>query len=341
MIFSVVIPNWNGMKYLPTCLMSLRKQTQTDVEVIVVDNGSHDESVAFIQREFPEVRTVCLGRNTGFPYAVNRGIEAAKGKYIAVLNNDTDCDPRWLEEIRKAFEAHPDVGFCATKIIEMRDRLRIGGAGDVCYLNGIAMSRWKGDLDEDHRPVPEYVFSASACASIYRRELVETIGLFDEDFYFSFEDVDYGFRAQLAGFRCLYVPTAIVQHLGCGSIFNLKVHRMAIYHLNRNQLWYIIKNFPTPLLRRYGKNIVETQVRSILSHLIRPELGFVGLALRAKLSTLFHLPALLRKRRVIQANRKASIEYLEQLLLPPIEYAPFMKRVAQVALKGVNESMGQ
>ncbi len=331
MTFSVIIPNWNGMKYLPTCLTSLRRQTQQGVEIIVVDNGSTDESVSFIQHEFPEVRTVCLNRNTGFPYAVNRGIEAARGQYVAVLNNDTDCDPRWLEEIRKAFDTHPDVGFCATKILEMRDRLRIGGAGDVCYKNGIALSRWKGDLDEDHPPAPEYVFSASACASIYRRELVETIGLFDEDFYFSFEDVDYGFRAQLAGFRCLYVPTAVVHHLGCGSIFNLKVHRMAIYHLNRNQLWYIIKNFPTPLLRKYGRRILETQVRSVLSHAVRPELGFVGLALRAKLVVIPHLPQLLRKRRIIQAQRKVPIEYLEHLLLPPVEYEPFLKRVAQVA----------
>jgi hypothetical protein len=333
--FSVIIPNWNGMKYLPTCLTSLRKQMQPDVEVIVVDNGSHDESVSFIQREFPEVRTICLNRNTGFPYAVNRGIEAAQGQYIAVLNNDTDCDPRWLEEMREAFETHPDVGFCATKILEMRDRLRIGGAGDVCYLNGIAMSRWKGDLDEDHPLTPEYVFSASACASIYRRELVERIGLFDEDFYFSFEDVDYGFRAQLAGFRCLYVPTAIVQHLGCGSIFNLKVHRMAIFHLNRNQIFYIIKNFPTPLLRKYGMKILETQVRSVLSHAVRPELGFVGLALRAKCAALLQLPRLLQKRRVIQASRKVSVEYIEQLLLPPIEYKPFLQRVAQAVTNNV------
>jgi hypothetical protein len=124
-----------------------------------------------------------------------------------------------------------------------------------------------------------------------------------------------------------------VQHLGCGSIFNLKVHRMAIFHLNRNQIYYILKNFPTPLLRKYGWRIFETQVRSVLSHLVRPELGFVELALRAKCAALPQLPRLLQKRRVIQANRKVSVEYIEQLLLPPIEYEPFLKRVAQHATR--------
>ena len=203
---SVIIPNFNGQRFLKTCLDSLRKQSYQDFEVIVVDNGSTDGSIKYIAENYPEVRIIPLIKNFGFSRAVNEGIKVSRGKYIALLNNDTEADPEWLKELYYALERNPELGFCASRMINYYHRDILDGAGD-CFPR--SCRPFKRAIGNEGYNITKLVFGASAGAALYKKELFETVGYFDEDFFAYFEDVDLSLRAQLLGFKCLYVSTAI------------------------------------------------------------------------------------------------------------------------------------
>lgn len=208
---TVIIPTWNRRTLLKECLGSLSRQT-TSCSVTVVDNGSTDGTVQMVQESFSQFECLGLGKNFGFAKAVNLGIEAAETRYIALLNNDTTVDPRWIEVGLGAFENHPDYWFFASKMVNMKDRTRLDSAGDCYGRTGLAYKRGFGEPLEGYSK-PEPVLGASAGAAFYRKELFGRIGLFDEDYFLYLEDVDLSLRAQLHGFRCLYLPDAIVYHL--------------------------------------------------------------------------------------------------------------------------------
>ncbi|MCP3676917.1 MAG: glycosyltransferase family 2 protein, partial [Deltaproteobacteria bacterium] len=186
---TVVIPNWNGKHFLKTCLDSLKNQTYTNHTIIVVDNGSTDGSVEFLDEFYPHVEVVRFPENRGFSAAVNGGIKRARGTYIALLNNDTEVDSRWLEELVKALERQPEVGFCASKMLNYYKRTIIDTIGDGFSRYGIAFKRGTRKKDAPRYKREEYLFGACAGASIYRKELFEDVGLFDEDFFAYLEDI--------------------------------------------------------------------------------------------------------------------------------------------------------
>lgn len=245
---TIIIPNWNGKHFLKTSLNSLKGQTFKDFEIIVVDNGSTDGSIEFLQDNYPEVRIIRFSENRGFSAAVNAGIKEAKGEYIALLNNDAEVDPKWLEELVYALERYPEVGFCASKMVNYFNRSIIDTAGDGFSRYGIAFKRGSGKPDGPEYNKEEYVFGACGGAAIYRREVFDKIGLFDEDFFAYLEDVDLSFRAQLRGFKCLYVPTAIVYHMmgGTSGGKSYSVKRMA--GKVANKLFVLIKDMPGTLI---------------------------------------------------------------------------------------------
>ncbi len=329
--FSVVIPNWNGMAHLPTCLASLRAQTHPSFEVLVVDNGSTDESCAWIEQHHPAVRLVRLPTNRGFPAAVNAGLDASYGRFIALLNNDTRCDEHWLAALERGFDAHPAAGFAASKIVGLRDALRLAAAGDECRPNGVMRSRGDGAAASDYDQT-ELVFSASACASAYRREVFEQVGRFDDEFFFSFEDADWGFRAQLAGVQCVYLPRAIVQHFRSGSVTADAVKRMAIFHVCRNQAWFVLQNFPLSLLRRHAVALLRCQLAQVRTYFVKPDWRYPGEAVLGKLAALATLPRVLRKRRIAQSKRVVSDAYLSALLQPPAISPPLPKDGCEVSI---------
>ena len=213
---SVVIPTWNGAALLRSALLSLRRQTYRDFEVVVVDNGSRDHTRAMLADEFPEVACVPLPRNCGFAAAVNRGIEAAKGEYIALLNNDAEAEPGWLGALVSALDGRPAVGAVASKMLDARRPAIIDAAGDTMSL--FAWNAGHGEQDGPPFAVGREILSACAGAAAYRRTLFDTVGTFDESYFSWFEDVDLGLRAQLAGFRCWYEPAAIVRHHGSATL---------------------------------------------------------------------------------------------------------------------------
>jgi GT2 family glycosyltransferase len=208
---SIIIANWNGLHLLKKCLPSIQKQSYIDSETIVVDNGSTDGSQDFIEEFFPQVKVIKLNKNYGFVKANNIGYKYSKGERIALLNNDTVADRWWLKNLNQSLDEHLEVGFCASKILLLDKPCIIDSAGDILSLFG-AYNRGKNEVDQPKYNIPKYIFGACAAAAIYRRKMLEDIGFFDEIFITNFEDVDLSFRAQLAGYKCMYVPSAVVYH---------------------------------------------------------------------------------------------------------------------------------
>jgi GT2 family glycosyltransferase len=309
---SIVIPNWNGAEYLPTCLESLRAQTYENVEVIVADNASTDGSQDLLRDDYPEVRLVQLAENRGFTGAANAGIEAAQGEVIVLLNNDTEVEPGWLGEVIAAFERHPETGMVASKMLLYDRRDTFHTAGDTYSVGGLPGNRGVWEQDEGQYDVEEYVFSACGGSAAYRRAMLEEVGPLDEDFFFSCEDVDLGWRAQLAGWRCVYVPGAVVYHHLAATGGDVT----ASYYNGRNYLWLIAKDYPGPLLRKHWPVIVRTQAR-IAWEALKAWRGEAARArLRGMLGGLLTLPGALRKRWGVQRARSVSIEYIESILTP-------------------------
>ncbi len=309
-LVTVVIPNWNGAAHLPVCLDSLRCQTYPQVEIIVVDNASSDSSLELLERDYQEVRPLPLEENRGFAGACNAGIEAAKGEIVALLNNDTEADLRWLEEVVAAFARHPEAGLVASKMLLFDRRDTFHTAGDLYCVDGIPRNRGVWEIDEGQYDQEEYVFSACGGSAAYRRAMLEETDLLDGDFFFSCEDLDLAWRAQLAGYRCIYAPRAVVYHklsaTGGGPI--------ASFHDGRNFIYLLAKDYPGDLWRSHWKSILRAQLR-IAAEALRAWRGREARArLRGQLAGLLGIPRMLRKRRPVQRSRVVDRAYLDRLL---------------------------
>jgi GT2 family glycosyltransferase len=304
---SVIIVNWNGRHHLDTCLGALRSQSFTDFETILVDNGSTDGSSDHVRARHPWVQLIPLAENRGFCGGSNEGIRRARGSYVALLNNDTEVEPDWLRELVSAIE-RPQVGFCASQILFFDERNVIDSAGDEFAINGVAHKR--GHLEQASQYTEaEEVFGACAAAALYRRSMLEDVGLLDEDFFLIFEDADLSFRARNAGYRCVYVPTARVFHKANASIGAYS--HTYVYYGQRNLELAYLKNMPLPLLLRY---LPVHLLYDLLALVFFSGRGRLGSFLRAKGAAMLCLPATLRKRRRIQARRVVSSTQLDGLL---------------------------
>ena len=307
---SVIVLNWNGKHFLKECLGSLGDQTFKGFETVLVDNGSTDGSVEYVKQYFPEVEVIALPDNVGFARGSNVGIQASKGEYVALLNNDTKTDPRWVEALKIALDTHPEVGFCASKMLFYNRPDIINAAGDVYYSCGVASQRGCFQPDGEDFSRAEYVFGACAGAAMYRRAMLEDIGLLDGDFFAYAEDVDLSFRAQLMGYKCLFVPDAIIYHHYHGT----STHQWdtAFYLSRRNCLYVIVKNLPTDLLLKNLPVILSYYLVGDIWHILNRRGRDV---VRSRFDNVKNLMRMLRKRRAIQARRRVSSEYLASLLI--------------------------
>ncbi len=314
---SVVIPNWNGEKFLTLCLKALRSQTYRDFAAYVVDNGSNDDSIDLIEREFPEVKIIRFPLNRGFSAAVNAGIKASAGDYIVLLNNDTEVDVSWLEELVSVLDTRDEIGFCASKILDFKDRTVIDSVGDSYSRLGIAFKVGSRETDNGQYEQSVEVFSASAAASIYRRTLFDEIGFFDEDFFAYMEDMDIGIRARLAGYRCLFVPTAKVFHIGSASsggdmsVFSLRLTVKNIYNI-------IIKDMPLRILIQILPATILVQLAVITRSLFTTRHSKARKNMRGYfqgiLAAISDMPTMLRKRRRVQRMRRVSVREFTEML---------------------------
>lgn len=241
---TVVIPNYNGISYLPICLDALRRQRYRDFETIVVDNGSKDGSQDFIREDYPEVRLICLPENQGFCGAVNVGIRACRTPFVILLNNDTQVRPGFVRGLLMAVKKSPRRFSCSAKMIQYHDRRYIDDAGNYYTALGWAYARGKG------RPVQDYcrekaVFAACAGAAIYRREVMERIGYFDETHFAYLEDLDLGYRARIHGYVNVFAPKAQVYHVGSGTTGS-RYNPFKVRYSARNNIYLLYKNMPLP-----------------------------------------------------------------------------------------------
>ncbi|NDJ63288.1 MAG: glycosyltransferase family 2 protein [Chloroflexi bacterium] len=312
-LLSVVIPNWNGAHHLRTCLDALARQTHTEIEVIAVDNASHDESQALISGEYPWVKLIVLPENRGFTGACNAGMIAARGEFIALLNNDTEVDVSWAATVVAAFGRNPQIGSVASKMLLFDRRDHIHTTGDFFTLDGRAGNRGVWERDTGQYDQEAEVFSACGGSSAYRRAMLAEIGLLDDDFFFSGEDVDLGWRAQLRGWRCLYTPQAIVYHHLAATGGGVT----ASYYDGRNLIFILVKNYPAALWRKHGSAVLSAQ-RRLAWEALRAWRGEAARArLRGMVAGIVGIPRMWPKRRAIQAGCRVSSAYLESILTPP------------------------
>ena len=303
-ITSVIIVNWNGEKFLERCLTSLMSQTVTPREVILVDNASSDRSNEIAQR-FPSIRIISLDQNTGFARGNNLALETAskKSAWIALINPDAFAEPRWLEELLASAERNPAVSVFASQLVKAGNPSVLDGAGDAYHVSG---RFWRKGYGMPVSAAPENeceVFSPCAAAALYRHSALHEAGGFDEDYFCYVEDVDLGFRLRLAGHHCLYVPRAVVHHIGSGTTGG-QHSDFALYHGHRNLVWTFVKDMPGILFWLLLPLHVMLNLVSILWFAFQ---GRSRVILRAKRDAGLGLPKMWRKRRSIQKARIASV----------------------------------
>lgn len=317
----VIVPNWNGAHLLRDCLDSLRGQTMTPGQTIVVDDGSTDDSVTILRSEYPEVTLIERQVNGGYCRAVNAGIRASSGEHVLLLNNDAEAEPNWLAELVRAMEADAGLGSCASKMIFRDDPTRINSAGVAFRVDGVARDIGYGQPDGPQFCEAREVFGACGGAAVYRRSALEDVGLFDEDFDAYAEDTDWAFRAQLLGYRCRYLPTAVVQHRGHAS-FGRESHR-AVFNSSRNAIYLVVKNMPDRLLLKYGARITVAQLYQVAYFASRRR---AWPSLCGKVAALANLGRTLEKRREIMRRRRVADEVLEARMARGLEHSIHFRR---------------
>jgi hypothetical protein len=289
----VIVVNFNGKRFLNECIGSLCSQSYPRVEIIVVDNASVDDSIEFLESEFSKVRIIRNPVNLGFAGGMNSGILHARGSLILSLNNDTRVDRNCIAGLVDAIGDDRSIGMCAAKLIFFDKRINSTG---ICIArSGASWDRGMFEEDTGQFERSEEVFGPCAAAALYRRELFDDIGLFDEDFFLFMEDVDIAFRGQLAGWRCIYVPQAVVYHHHGGTAgFRSD---LAVYYGNRNILWIPFKNYPISLLLVCLPWIIGRTIGVIPHYGAR---GLGNLILRSKIDGLRGIPGMIRKRRTVK-----------------------------------------
>jgi GT2 family glycosyltransferase len=307
-LVSIVVVTWNGRQYLDACLSAVAAQSAVSTETILVDNASNDGTVAYVQERFPAVRVVALPENRGFAGGNNAGVREARGRFIALLNNDAVPEPGWLEALLGGLDEDAGFALVTSRIVYMHDPALIDSAGDGMLASGGAFKRHHGASVERARESIE-VFGVCGAACLMPRHVFDQLGGFDEDFFVSHEDVDLSYRARLLGYRCRYVAGAVVRHHGSVTIG--RVSGFAIFQGQRNLEWLYVKNTPmTLLLRTLPSHMLYMAAAGV--HFARS--GALGPFLRAKLAAVAGMPGALRKRRQVQRTRRVDAAALRSLM---------------------------
>ncbi len=324
-----MVVNWNRREHLRCCLESLSNQTVEGFEVIVVDNGSDDGSPEMVLREFCAARRFSLRLirnrdNRGFCAANNQGIAEARSEFVALLNNDAEAAPGWLQALRRAFDHHPDVGMAASKILVYEDPSRIDKAGHLIYLDGQNRGRGSGEIDRGQYDRLEETLWPDGCAAMYRRRMLAQIGGFDEDLFAYGDDAELGLRARIAGWRCLYVPDAVVRHRRGTTLGLLSAKRVEL--IERNRVLLAAKLFPWSLLWLNGVYYLARIAAGIWAAArnkgeagrfpgLRGKLRIAVAMVKGDLAALRMLPKFLRKRRQLESIRKLTPPEVRALLV--------------------------
>jgi GT2 family glycosyltransferase len=323
---SILIVNWNGIAYLPTCLDSLAGQSYRNFEAIVVDNGSEDGSVELLQKEYPWVKLVKLSSNRGFSGGNNEGLKHTAGEYIVLLNNDTEAEQSWLEELVAAADANPDAGQVGCRICSMADHDLIDSLGHGVCPDGMTRGRYRlrrwSKIKGRFSRVEEMLFG-TACVSLYRRSALNQVGFFDDDMFAFAEDSDLGLRLRWGGWRSVIATDAVVYHRysGTGGVFS----PFKLYLVERNHYWVALKNFPLSMLLLvpfYTGIRYLAQVQAVLSGKgsggefasSGSKWSIFRALLKGTLDAMMGIPIMLAKRRDVMKNARITPKEMRALM---------------------------
>lgn len=340
---AVVVVNWNRSHLLRACLESLCRQADVPFEVILVDNASTDDSLAMVDREFVRarrlpVRLVVNSENQGFCAANNQGFSVTDAEFIALLNNDAEAEPGWLAALLAAFSNRPDVGMAASKILVWEDPRRIDKVGHLIFPDGQNRGRGSGEWDHGQYDRVEETLWPDGCAAMYRHEMITQIGGFDEDFFAYADDAELGLRARIAGWKCLYMPQAVVRHHRGATLGVRSTRRLEL--IERNRVLLAAKLFPWSLLWLNAPYYAVRLMAGLWAALRqRGEIGkyqgsmgklqALTALVKGDLQALRMLPRILRKRREIAPLRKLSPSDTRRLIL---QYRISLKELTERAI---------
>jgi GT2 family glycosyltransferase len=323
-----VVPNWNGLDFLADCLNSLVAQSEAHFGITVVDNGSRDGSCELVQRQYPAVKLIVREKNYGFTGGTNPGIQdaiACGAQYVALLNNDAVADKNWLKFLVETADRDQTLGSVTSKILQFGPERKIDTTGDFYSIWGLPFPRGRDEIDQGQFDAEEQrlVFSVTGGASLLRTAMLREVGLFDHDFFAYYEDVDLGFRAQLAGWKAAYEPRALVRHRVHGT--SARIPNFTRYHAHKNAIYVYHKNMPARLWWKYLPwfllGMAMMAANSLRRRQFTPLLQAYGVAL-------IKIPATICKRWRIQRQRKVTTAYIDAILynvLPPGHHAILYK----------------
>jgi hypothetical protein len=323
MKISIIIPNYNGAELLAPCLESLMLQSYHEYDITVVDNGSSDHSRELLTNCKSNIQVVQLEDNLGFGKAVNIGIKATDGELILVLNNDTILDPECLTKIVSCVRAYPNYGVYAPRICEQSNPHKIYAAGLMFSDKGYGNRSQRYQLQSVDNPID--VFGACGAGAVYKRKVLNEVGLFNEEFFFLYEDQELSFRHQLLGYRCLYLPSAVIYHQGSATLRHY--YPLVMKEAVKNSLITLITCTPKIILKKYIQQIVKFYLMFWYQVISR---WYIKEYLHALAYVSVHISQIIKKRRVLQDNSIADIDYLDNLLYRGDIYINFPDRVEKL-----------
>lgn len=312
MVASVVIPNWNGKELLKVSLPSIQKQSLKNFEVIIVDNGSTDGSVEYIKKNFPDFKVIQLEKNIGFSPAVNIGIKVAKGDYVILINNDTKVEREALFYLVKAAKDHPGVGMVAAKMIQFYNPKLLDSAGDYIEVVGHADNIGRDQPIESFNN-PGFIFLVTGGGGLFKRQMLDKIGLLNDDYFAYFEDVDLSLRAQLAGYKAWFEPKAVIYHRHKATSNRNKP--FTEYLQFRNMTMTIIRDFPSALMKK-DFNWIKIILVNLNTVLFLVKNGYGKEALQSEWYIIKNIHRLLKERQRIQSQKNVSDEYIIENFQP-------------------------
>lgn len=307
-VLSVIILSWNGKQHLPACLDALAGQSYRDFETVLVENGSSDGTAGYVREQYPWVRMVELPENIGFAGGNNRALAECRGSYIVTLNNDTKAEPEFLAELLRTAQADPGIGMVAAKMLNFYQKGRLDSVGVGIASDGLGRNIGCNQPDLGQYDGSREVFGACAGAALYRRDMLDQVGFFDDGFFAYYEDLDLAWRCRLAGWRCLTAPKAVVFHVH--SATSGKMSSFTVFHVQRNKWFVLLKNWPASLLLSRLPLICVLDLAALLLAVLR---GRGLAALQARIAVLRGLPKVMRQRRSVQGMRTLSTAEVRRL----------------------------
>ena len=323
-LVSVIILNWNGRAFLDDCLRSLKHQTYSNYEIILVDNGSQDDSVQLINTHYSDMlRLIQLPENRGFAGGNNVGLREARGLYIALLNNDTEADRNWLHSLVQCMNSDEKIGMVGSKVMNYYKRDEIDNTGHLIYPDGLNRGRGRLEKDFGQFETTEEILFPSGCAALYKKKMFDEIGGFDETFFAYGDDTDIGLHGRYLGYKAIFCPKAVVYHKYSGTTGSYSEKKA--FFVERNRVWILVKYFSARFIllspfytfiriamQSYG--MLANKGSAGIYARTTPSLQIIKTFLYSYVSALMHLPEMLVKRRRIKKRKKISIREFNNLL---------------------------